>query len=534
MFKKIISRLPYSPSMIHNLGFYAKRLRKEEATRKIGLILTALALIVQSFTVFSPPESANAADSSDLIYGGISSGQQLMAHYDANTNNIHDLYDHLGISRSDLVAATGNLQTLNSNMGTYSWGLTPHFGPSRGEGSYVVRTSQGGARTFYYRPHNLWGSFSYRAFVGYSAGTGWFAIMLNCGNLILKFAPPNHHCPTGQVGTYPNCSTPPQPVATCNALDIKNNGDTYQLTANASAANGATIQKYVYSIYRGNTLVKTIESNDKIVSYTEKTPGSYKVVLTVKSSLGDKTSDACVKTFTIPEPARCPQNPKLLKDDPQCQPCPGDSTIWINDSRCSASFVQTKTAVNLTQNNADATTTVAKSGDRITYTLSVKNKGLKEEEFTFKDQVSDLLEYADIFDAGGGTLTDDKGASAGSGNAKVLVWNPIKIKPGETQKRSFTVQIKSSIPAMASGKSNPMSYDCRIDNTFGNTVSTKIDCPAPKVIEQTTSQLPKTGASENMMFAGIIAAVVVYFYARSRQLNKEVRIIRRDMSAGTL
>ena len=109
-------------------------------------------------------------------------------------------------------------------------------------------------------------------------------------------------------------------------------------------------KKYVYSIYRGNTLVKTIEGNDKIVTYTEKTPGSYKVILTVKSSLGDKTSDACVKTFTIPEPARCPQNPKLLKDDPQCQPCPGDSTIWINDSRCSASFVQTKTAVNLTQN----------------------------------------------------------------------------------------------------------------------------------------------------------------------------------------
>ncbi|QWQ31550.1 hypothetical protein KOY49_00760 [Candidatus Minimicrobia vallesae] len=79
MFKKIISRLPYSPSMIHSLGFYAKRLRKEEATRKIGLILTALALIVvQSFTVFSPPESANAADSSDLIYGGISSGSALV------------------------------------------------------------------------------------------------------------------------------------------------------------------------------------------------------------------------------------------------------------------------------------------------------------------------------------------------------------------------------------------------------------------------------------------------------------------------
>ncbi len=35
---------------------------------------------------------------------------------------------------------------------------------------------------------------------------------------------------------------------------------------------------------------------------------------------------------------------------------------------------------------------------------------------------------------------------------KVLVWNPIKIKPGETQKRSFTIQIKNSIPAMAGDK----------------------------------------------------------------------------------
>ena len=51
MFKKIISRIPYSPSMIHNLGFYAGRLRKEEATRKIGLVLTVLALIIQAFTI---------------------------------------------------------------------------------------------------------------------------------------------------------------------------------------------------------------------------------------------------------------------------------------------------------------------------------------------------------------------------------------------------------------------------------------------------------------------------------------------------
>ena len=38
--------------MIHSLGFYAKRLRKEEATRKIGAYLNCPSAYVQSFTVF--------------------------------------------------------------------------------------------------------------------------------------------------------------------------------------------------------------------------------------------------------------------------------------------------------------------------------------------------------------------------------------------------------------------------------------------------------------------------------------------------
>ena len=534
MFKKIISRLPYSPSMVQSLGFYAKRLRKEEATRRIGLVLTALALVVQSFVVFSPPESANAASSSDMIYGGISNGSQLLAHYDANTNNIRDLFSTIGITRAELSAATGNVQRLSSNIGSYSWGMTPQFGAARGEGSYTVKASQGGTRTFYYRPHHLWGNFTYQGFVGSSARIGWFAIMFNCGNLIMGGIPPAPTCPPGQVGTYPNCSTPPQPTATCNALTVNNNKDIYQFTANASAANGATIKEYVFTIYKGNTLVKTIKSTKPTVTHQSKDPGTYKVVLTVKTSLGDKTSTACEKPFTIPEPERCPQNPNLLKDDPKCQPCPGDSTLWINDEKCSASFVQTKKAINMTQDNADASKVTAKSGDKITYTLSAHNKGLNEEEYVFRDYVGDLLEYADIVDNGGGTLTKDTNGSGDNQNSHILTWSGVKIKPGETQERSFTIQIKSNISAMATGHSNATSYDCRIDNTFGNTVSFNVDCPAPKVVEQTVAQLPKTGPGENMLFAGILAAVVVFFYARSRQLSQEVRIIRHDMSAGTI
>ena len=91
MFRKIISNLPFSPSLINELGFYAKRLRKEEATRRIGLILTALALVVQSFATFSPPESANAANSGDLVYGGFSNRTEMLAACKNNTQGFRDL-----------------------------------------------------------------------------------------------------------------------------------------------------------------------------------------------------------------------------------------------------------------------------------------------------------------------------------------------------------------------------------------------------------------------------------------------------------
>ena len=57
MFRKLVSNLSLSPAIVGQLSFYAKRLRKEEATRRLGLIFTALALVVQSFTLLAPPES---------------------------------------------------------------------------------------------------------------------------------------------------------------------------------------------------------------------------------------------------------------------------------------------------------------------------------------------------------------------------------------------------------------------------------------------------------------------------------------------
>jgi hypothetical protein len=92
MFRKLVSNLAFSPALVGQIGFYAKRLRKEEATRRIGLIFTVLALVVQSFAVFSPPEAANASSPSNFIPGGVKTLNDYLKNYDQNTNNIKDLF----------------------------------------------------------------------------------------------------------------------------------------------------------------------------------------------------------------------------------------------------------------------------------------------------------------------------------------------------------------------------------------------------------------------------------------------------------
>lgn len=71
-------------------------------------------------------------------------------------------------------------------------------------------------------------------------------------------------------------------------------------------------------------------------------------------------------------------------------------------------------------------------------------------------------------------------------------------------------------------------------NTFGETIHVQVNCPDIKVIEQVVDELPRTGPTDNFIFAGIVLSIVVYFYCRSRQLNQEVRLIRREFTSGTI
>ncbi len=615
MFRKIVSNLNFSPALVGQLGFYAKRLRKEEMTRRLGLIFTALALIVQSLAVFSPPEAANARSGADFIPGGVSSTADFLRYYDRNSNNIKDVFKSLGITRSEI---QNTKRTVIGEASRYNWSMTSLYSYSQGQRSWHYQKSSGKTGTVFYRPMRLTqeGGDRHVVFAGHSSAIGWFAIKKDCGNLItshpptvknpeafcrsLTVAPINasttqfrmttqartrdgakikgytyvirdakgnlvdtkpfasteesHSFTYDQVklGIYkvrvtvnttegnksgPNCddsfTVAEKPAAFCKnvSADV---ADRTIVTVGGSAgvANGATIKKYTFVITNKKTgeVVKRIPMDSSKLSvvadsFNLATDGTYKVVLTVETSLGTSTNADCETMFTIQPPKSCAYNPSLPSGDPRCQPCPDNPDIWIGDSKCT-NIVNAKTAVNMSQGSVAASTVAAKANDKITYTISVENRGSTTTTTSLKESLKDVLEYAKLIDLGSGTF--DKASNT-------LSWSNVTLAAHQKQSRTFAVQMYSDIPATNTGKSDAASYDCTMVNTFGNSVSIKVACPAQKVVvEQVTKELPHTGPRENMMFAAGLLAVVVYFYARSRQLGKEVRLIRHNTNIGTI
>ncbi len=712
MFRRLIENVSFSPALVGQLGFYARRLKQEEATRRIGLIFTALALVVQSVAVFSAPEAANAASGNDMIYGGISSHAEMMTAYDRD-QKFRNVMNMAGITRSELAKAdTTYVNNLEFGTGSNAWrsyGYHSRFSSAQGE---IKHNADG--TTVFSRPHYLYGrGLNMKVIRGYSEKLGSdFAIQYSCGNLWTPGTP---------TPPPPPPPPPPAPVAECDLLTAIRVSDTkYKFRAKARAENGATISKYTVVVTNsaGKT-VKTlsVSSSNSDVTTEDITlePGSYSAQVTVATSQGNKTGSKCKTSFTVPTPGvsvtkkvngkeidqvdvnedftyqivvkntgsttlrdvvvtdeqpagvtfrsasdgsiandtwthtiaslapgatksyeliaratetvsadqskttntvcvdtgsidgqpddcddavvELPENEirvcdlvnnemitiresefdeNIHSNDPddcvriqvcdlatdtvitirksefdddkhsrnldECekiQVCDLESgeiiTIARNDydsekhsddaADCVPAVSESKEATNITQDGTDATTVTAQAGDVIKYTITLTNRGKVAAEGSFVEQLDDVLEYASILNEGGGEFDSE---------AKTLSWPDVTLAAGESESRIFTVKLASTIPAGAQGVSDAASYDCVMINTFGNATEVDVNCPAVKGVETTVKELPTTGPTANMIFGGVLLAVVTYFYARSRQLKTEVRLIRRDLNSGHL
>ena len=609
MFRRIVSNLAFSPALVGQLGFYARRLRKEEATRRLGLVFTALALVVQSLAVFNPPEAANATTPGQVGGANRCTVESVGPRGQAFTveNDVAKVSFDVKGGKNCKVQVSANSFFAPSMDGRpydkqilHDRNTVIYTGPGRHSLKTQLPKKSDQQKGCYYQVDLTYGTYNVTPVLAYGHGkldcgtavvasascTSFNAIKVSNTRYTLRATSSTTNAqvkkytfeitkPNGQVaektvttdaktatldydapaaGTYtikstvyttvgqdsgPQCKGsftvqgPATPTAVCSNLGITiaNRSQVY-LTGSAAVSGGASIRSYTFIIKNaaGLEVSRVVIPSSSLSAATSAidltTEGSYNAQLVVQTSLGDRTDAACAKPFTIAPPNVCPYNASLPPSSPDCQPCPDNPELWIKDEKCAAVIISTKTATNMSQGMVEASKVTARAGDKLSYTITIENKGLVSESVTMQEELADVLEYAKIVDQGGGELNEQ---------TKMLTWPAVTLAAGQKQSRTIAVQMMSDIPRTNTGTGVATSYDCKIANTFGNTVNVNVECPTEKVIvEQVVGELPQTGPGENMLFAAVLITVVTYFYARSRQLGREVRLIRRNLNTGTI
>lgn len=189
MFNKLLSNLPFNPSLIQQVSFYAKRLHKEAAIRRIGFAFVALTMGIQIFATISPAQATLKCDPSnnDIIQCGFSTKAEAVNHCRSNDQQVGTLLSYYGISCDALNAAS--VQTINSraynnqliSVGRKAFGKPGEFA-----------TAVPGAGTFFWRPLSSWGNVNYKVLSARTSDNQMVLVMFECGNLVTlnSFQPP--------------------------------------------------------------------------------------------------------------------------------------------------------------------------------------------------------------------------------------------------------------------------------------------------------------------------------------------------------
>ena len=121
------------------------------------------------------------------------------------------------------------------------------------------------------------------------------------------------------------------------------------------------------------------------------------------------------------------------------------------------SFIKSKSAYNQTQ-GVNAVSVQANEGDIITYTLTVDNTGDSDlRDFTIEDDLSDVLDHADIINLGGGHMSGD-----------TIRFDDIDVPDGVEISKTFQVRVRAV----------PASGDLVITNFYGNQIDIHLRPPS--------------------------------------------------------
>jgi|AntRauTorckE6833_2_1112554.scaffolds.fasta_scaffold00858_2 uncharacterized repeat protein (TIGR01451 family) len=535
MYKKLLSNLPFNPSLIGQVSFYAARVHQEERLRRMGIMFVALSLFLQLFAVIIQPEPSLARSNNDIVDGGFSTKTEAINHCNNNTYNFRDTLEHFGVNCDALnKASKKSIRSTDYDKKLLSLGRLPYG--KEGERKVSIK-----GKTYYQRYLWSWDTYAYStydALVGTRADGSPFIILYNCGNITVVEAPAPKPEPEPEPEEPEPSFTPGEAVCTglsATAITRRN----YRFTAQA-AGTDFVVRSYTFGFGDGAEKVINTGLLRASAEHTYTDTGTYTATVEIRvnvqgsdgvlqQTLRCQTNVTIAETPTTtvtpepePEPEPEPKDvceniPGLQTDESQCLPC--DDAASADD--VTVCVVLQKSANNITQGVTEANGTTARAGDVITYTLSAENTGtLTIEDFVVEEHIADMLEYAVVEDFHDGQIDENS----------IVRWNPQAIEPDQTITEEITIRIKDVIPETPVSSSNPGSYDLTLTNVYGNTVEIKLPASPAKSTEQIVQTLPNTGPGESLVISLVATIFVGFFFARTKLYAKELDIVRHDFA----
>lgn len=240
MFKKLLSNLPFNPSLIGQVAFYGKRLHKEEAVRRAGFVFMALTMLIQVLAVMSPASAQlQKSYSNDIIVGGPKSKFQILLNVLDTNKDVAAIYAYFGIDGKALSDLCGGAQdcapekdAIVSTAANDYWSIGRHDVNSYRDNAYAKQdyllTIAGAKTPVHARPLHAWDTGTSTNYAGWKGTNKWgqtFWIMADCGNVTTKgpFTPPNPPKPDVKINkTRTSAATVKAGDAVSFSLQYKN------------------------------------------------------------------------------------------------------------------------------------------------------------------------------------------------------------------------------------------------------------------------------------------------------------------------
>lgn len=396
MFKKLLSNLPFNPSLVKQLSFYTKRMKREASIRRLGTVFIILAMFVQFAAVISPAQPSLAASSNDIVYGGISSKQDMVNRCNSNAE-IRAIFAYYGVSCAAVNASsvvTRNTHDYDNQM--YSLGRLPYGKP----GETAIKIN---GKTYYARYTWGWGNYNFKALEGKTSNGKKFLIMYDCGNIISigKPVPPKEETPKtpdisvtktvsntaplkGQTFTYKITVKNKGPVTATNVgmRDTAPNGVNF-LRVSGGLGTPAISQNTLTTTTKFNLAAGQSTTYDLTAQLVADGPARFDNTACALASNGDSNgNDNCGTAVILVRPA-CP--------------LPGKQNLPLDDANCSTPGLKIEKS---------ATNKDLKVGDTFTYSLKVTNTGDADlARITIRDVAPAHLEFIEVKEPGAANFT---------------------------------------------------------------------------------------------------------------------------------